>query len=114
MPGTMTQLNVRMPRALKDAGDAALASVGVSPSEAIRALWERASDRGEGLSQAMRLLFSPATSSAPEPDLPGPGIVDGALAQLRLSFPTDTRPSPTDNELLEASMEERLQERGLI
>ena len=29
MPGTMTQLNVRIPRALKDAGDAALASVGV-------------------------------------------------------------------------------------
>lgn len=114
MPGTMTQLNVRIPRALKDAGDAALASVGVSPSEAVRALWEKASDRGEGLSQAMQLLFSPATGSAPEPDLPGPGIVDGALAQLGLSFPADTRPSPTDNELLEASMEERLQERGLI
>lgn len=114
MPGTMAQLNVRIPRALKDAGDAALASVGVSPSEAVRALWEKASGRGEGLSQAMQLLFSPATSPAPEPDLPGPGIVDEALAQLGLSSPADTRPSPTDNELLEASMEERLQERGLI
>ncbi len=34
------QVNVRMDRALKEAGDTSLAEVGLSPSDAVRALWE--------------------------------------------------------------------------
>lgn len=37
-----TQINVRIDRALKNAGDAALLDAGITPSEAIRALWELA------------------------------------------------------------------------
>lgn len=41
------QVNVRMNAEVKEAGDAALAEVGLSPSEAVRALWEAVSARGE-------------------------------------------------------------------
>ncbi len=34
------QMNVRMDRGLKDAGDAVLARLGMTPSQAVRALWE--------------------------------------------------------------------------
>lgn len=34
------QMNVRMDRQLKEAGDAVLASLGMTPSQAVRALWE--------------------------------------------------------------------------
>lgn len=37
-----TQINVRIDRKLKDSGDAALSGAGLTPSEAIRALWELA------------------------------------------------------------------------
>lgn len=41
------QVNVRMSATVKDAGDAALAEVGLSPSEVVRALWEALGERGE-------------------------------------------------------------------
>ena len=34
------QMNVRMDRQLKDAGDAVLAQIGMTPSQAVRTLWE--------------------------------------------------------------------------
>lgn len=39
---TTTQINARIDRALKANGDAALLDAGITPSEAIRALWELA------------------------------------------------------------------------
>ena len=39
---TTTQINVRIDRALKSSGDAALSDAGITPSEAIRAVWELA------------------------------------------------------------------------
>ena len=34
------QMNVRMDRQLKEAGDAVLAHIGMTPSQAVRTLWE--------------------------------------------------------------------------
>lgn len=34
------QMNVRIDRQLKEAGDAVLAHLGMTPSQAVRALWE--------------------------------------------------------------------------
>ena len=44
MPAAMdaVQMNVRIDRELKREGDAALATVGYTPSQAVRALWENA------------------------------------------------------------------------
>ena len=44
MPAVMdaVQMNVRIDRELKREGDAALATIGYTPSQAVRALWENA------------------------------------------------------------------------
>ncbi len=58
---TTTQINVRIDRSLKDAGDAALLDAGVTPSEAIRALWELAV-RCKEAPGALRDLLFPKTA----------------------------------------------------
>lgn len=58
MSNTMAQVNVRMERKLKQRGDAALAEVGISPSDIVRALWNKVALRGAALDQVKRLLFS--------------------------------------------------------
>ena len=45
--GSTVQVNARMSRQLRNEGDAALARIGLSPTQAIRALWEKASRLGE-------------------------------------------------------------------
>ena len=50
------QLNVRMNKALKDRGTAALSEIGFTPSEAVRALWEKAALRGNDLQAVDELL----------------------------------------------------------
>lgn len=55
-PRAQGQVNVRMSAAVKDAGDKALAEVGLSPSEAVRALWEAVSARGETRERVLAAL----------------------------------------------------------
>ena len=52
----LTQMNVRIDAALKSAGDEALSSIGFSPTQAVRALWERSAQRGEQLEVVRRFL----------------------------------------------------------
>lgn len=52
----MEQLNVRMDSELKEKGTAALASIGLTPTEAVRALWQRAAERGESLEKVRALV----------------------------------------------------------
>lgn len=40
------QMNVRMDRQLKDAGDAVLARLGMTPSQAVRELWQYLTENG--------------------------------------------------------------------
>ncbi len=55
-PRAQGQINVRMNAAVKDAGDKALAEVGLSPSEAVRALWEAVGARGETRERVLAAL----------------------------------------------------------
>ena len=50
--GTIAQMNVRLDRGLKAAGDAVLAEVGITPTELIRELWEKVS---RGSAHAMQV-----------------------------------------------------------
>ena len=62
-----SQLNVRIDSDLKRAGDAVFTSIGLSPSQAVRALWELAAnhkDEPERLRAASGL--NPIDSSVPE------------------------------------------------
>ena len=61
-----TQINVRIERSLKDSGDAALLNAGVTPSEAIRALWELAANLKESPRELHGLLFPQTAEQADE------------------------------------------------
>ena len=43
----MTQMNTRIDSTVKRNGDAAFASLGLSPSEVVRAVWEYAAEHGD-------------------------------------------------------------------
>lgn len=59
-----SQVNVRMERELKVSGDAALAEIALSPSEATRALWKTMAKRGEARDRLLDALgLSQASSS---------------------------------------------------
>lgn len=51
------QLNVRMERSLRDAGNAALEYQNISPSVFVRAVWEKLAQRGQALEDAVELFL---------------------------------------------------------
>lgn len=51
------QINVRIDRELKEAGDRELERLGITPSQAVRALWEKFSEGGRGSEDARRALI---------------------------------------------------------
>ena len=109
------QLNVRMARDLRDAGNATLEGRGVSPSEFVRAAWNKLAARGEGLEALLAAVFSEANEPA-QPDDPfirGQLLYDEALAAaggLRASDAVDERPF---SEMMEGALLERWDEREL-
>ena len=57
------QVNVRMDPSLKTAGDAGLARAGLSPSEAVRAVWKIAAEGGERLDRLVELCLAKRTAA---------------------------------------------------
>lgn len=112
------QLNARMSRSLKEAGDEALALIGLSPTQAVRALWEKAARRGEDLEEVAALLCErgePQAGDASRPDealLTSWTLVEDMLASRGLRY-APSGDAPNDREMLEQARYERLAERGL-
>jgi len=115
------QLNARLNRSLKQSGDEALALIGLSPTQAVRALWEKASRRGKDLEEVRDLLCGNHASAekqrgpAPQVDetlAAGWAIIDDAYRRLGID-PSVKNDLPSDTELLEEALYERLVERGL-
>ena len=52
------QINVRLDARRKEAGDAALREVGISPSEIVRALWDKVAQRGQALQDVVDVLYA--------------------------------------------------------
>lgn len=105
----VAQVNVRMDAKTKAAGDAALASIGLSPSRAVRAVWQRAAQRGESLQQLDVLLNNKneKTRAQGRSGLQeGRAAMEAALQELGLSgaMPVQT----SDSELLEEALLDRL------
>ena len=64
MATKMAQLNVRMDPELKAAGDSVLDLYGVSPSELVRAIWDKVAHGKEALQQLIEVLVKdPAVGS---------------------------------------------------
>lgn len=66
--GATAQINVRLNPALKQRGDEGLSGAGLSPSQAIRALWELAARNADNPKAIQRALF-PERAEAQEADL---------------------------------------------
>ena len=54
----MAQINVRIDRSLKEAGDAVLAELGISPTQVVRDLWAKLAERKESPQQVLEVLHT--------------------------------------------------------
>lgn len=107
------QVNVRMDKALRDAGDAGLAAMGVSPTQAVRAVWRLAAAGPAGI-DALEQLFAAATPASGTDQSPdenplhqGWGLFSAACGRLGLDASTaekDATPHSSDVELLEKEL----------
>ena len=112
------QLNARMSKSLKESGDEALALIGFSPTQAVRALWEKASRRGKDLEEVEALLRGVGAEEEPvtAPDASLQAMwdyMDEVYRSLGID-PTVKYDMPSDKELLEEALCERMVERGLM
>ena len=118
-----TQMNVRIDSTLKREGDEALASAGISPTEAVRSLWERVVLERRDPARVREIVTGAPAGAEPRDEGASAGSLEGrdpAFAramdvQRRIearmkSLGVDVaRPwdGPSDDELLEEYMFER-------
>lgn len=118
------QMNIRIDSTLKAEGDSVFASLGMSPSEAVRALYEAAVRYRYDSTTLQSFLTGKASEEAVEsfaenPKLKlaeeGRKIVERGRRELGISEEAMQRvwATTTDEELLEQAMYERMVERGL-
>lgn len=115
---TTAQLNIRMPRDLKDRGDAVLASVGSSPSKIIRQLWEKLAAGGDEYERVAEALGEHPGHLAADEDRGArvrrsAQLFEGLGTSLGLElsrFEPDLRP---EHEVMEEIEWDLLEERGL-
>jgi len=122
---TIAQINVRLPRSLKESGDAGLQELGCSPSDAVRALWSHLSEGPEGLERAKSLLFGNTDAGqqrrldAFEQSALAKGwrLVDEHVTSLGIAALEDVgarKSEISDSELVAVALEERMRDRGLM
>lgn len=120
---SIAQINVRMPRELKESGDNGLQELGLSPSDAVRALWTRLSYRGEELEKARDfLLGNQNTDSVAKEDASqsvlakGWDMVNNSVAKLGISAVSAQgwNEGVSDTDLVAQALEDRMHERGLM
>lgn len=116
------QLNARMSKSLKESGDEALALIGFSPTQAVRALWEKAARRGKDLEE-VKIMLGGASGEGMREDFTEDDViaeswtvVEKTMESFGLDYRSRKRPEdmPSDKELLEQALYERMVERGLV
>lgn len=121
MDAAIAQVNARIDASLKTAGDAALAKAGLTPTKAIRAMWQRfaeLADRPEKIRELVesRDVLASAERSKQERKLSlaqeGSAIVLRSLAERGVVVPEGFEELSYE-ELREQVLLERLRERGL-
>lgn len=122
MDSAVVQMNVRIDSQLKDAGDCVLERAGLSPTRAVRALWERLASFSDAPEKAVELLFpsegDPVSSIEDErarklkAAREATQIVARSLAKQGIDASSVADDTPYD-ELRERALIERLGERGL-
>ena len=122
MDAAVVQMNVRLDAELKAKGDGVLERVGLTPTKAVRALWERlasCSDRPEKVTELLMPQERPSDESEDAERSrklriarEGAQIVARSLAERGIELSSVTDDTPYE-ELRERVLVERLQERGL-
>lgn len=115
-PSASAQVNARIAPDLKERGDAALARAGVSPTQAVRALWELAARYADDPASLLDTLYPDRADRAARDTLQaqeeraraieqGPSIVRDAYRTAGIPWPTGAD-VPYDD-LMEAAYAER-------
>lgn len=122
MDSSVVQMNIRIDSQLKDAGDRVLERAGLSPTKAVRALWERLTSFSDDPQKAVELLSPSEGTSAPSIEAErarklrvaqeAAQIVARSLAGQGIDVSSVADDTPYD-ELRERALMERLRERGL-
>lgn len=111
------QLNVRMPRDLRDAGNAALESKGITPSEFVRAAWDTLARRGRDLESLLSVVTAAQETPVQVEDNPidrGQLLYMDALRSMGVSHAAEATGERPFNEMVEDALVERWAERGLV
>lgn len=113
------QLNVRMNRALRDAGNDVLRSEGISPSELVRSIWSLVAQRGEALKSVMDLVRGEAAAGEAQVDDPlsrGQLLYDQALRAtgVRRNVAEKALCRRTFDDMAEDALLDKWAERGLL
>lgn len=122
MDAAVVQMNVRLDAGLKAKGDSVLERAGLTPTKAVRALWERLASCADRPERAIELLMpqerasdgSEAAERARRLRIAREGaqIVTRSLAERGVDVTSVTDDTPYE-ELRERVLMERLRERGL-
>ena len=122
MDASVAQINARMDAGLKAAGDAALAKAGLTPTKAIRAMWQRFAELADRPEKIRELMSDPHSVLTPDERTErdrklalareGSTIVSRSLAERGMAVPEGYAGLPYE-ELREQVLLERLHERGL-
>lgn len=110
------QLNVRIDKDLRDAGNAALESKGLSPSTFIRGIWNRLAQRGEALESLCEIVDDSKVSApaAIDPLEQGQLLYTHLLHDVGLNETTRLSfGSGDDKSRLEEALYEQWHEKGL-
>lgn len=111
------QLNVRLPRELKERGDETLALVGSSPAKVIRRVWTCLAQGGAAYDRLVAALGAAdeagAAASKDSPLEHATGLFESLGSSLGLGISSFEPSALDEKELLESIEWERLAERGL-
>ena len=122
MSTEMAQMNTRISRSLKERGDAALDKAGMTPSQAVRKLWDFAA-RNSHNPQIIQSLFDTEDKAArsgaeeerarrAEAFRKGANIMVEAYERMGIE-PSDWTKNASYEEMRDYALLERLRERGL-
>ena len=117
------QINARIEPELKASGDAALAAAGLSPTQAIRALWELAARNADDPRTIESTLFPEHAQQQREATQArraarmaaarrGAGLADTIMAAHGISLPADGLPELSPDELRDLAYQEQFGTEG--
>lgn len=123
---TVAQINVRLDRGLKAAGDATLAEAGITPTELIRELWNKIARGTADVMQVREVLLGKASSEdnaqesvtvtgKTEALIYGRALFDEGLKELGIHAAQNEEDAPllySDEDAYARALVERMQERG--